>query len=302
MLTYFPDYYNDIYRLNIVEDKQYEYPKYVENYIKRVREQNEKNGYNGIHIEFGTRYISLILSLLSEECIVYDNELMDNIIVTIIDTITKTNDNIHDKIAAVLLLCCIVIKYPEHYMRNQVLFLELRNKEEKIIESTAVAITNIDIIAVKICMKFLFCAMGDNIQSELLEMIPYVRNDISTTITIARFISRFLYIDSSYELPKETNMVILQTVFDWLHMDYIDIKWNATRILLALLRNSELESIINRKIITLIEDENVYIKNLIIKNIVDLKGISCETSEYVFSVCQHDANFVTRKLAKQLMP
>ena len=97
-------------------------------------------------------------------------------------------------------------------------------------------------------------------------------------------------------------MVILQTVFDWLHMDYIDIKWNATRILLALLRNSELESIINRKIITLIEDENVYIKNLIIKNIVDLKGISCETSEYVFSVCQHDANFVTRKLAKQLMP
>ena len=72
------------------------------------------------------------------------------------------------------------------------------------------------------------------------------------------------------------------------------------RILLALLRNPDNQDVINRQIISLIDRENVYIKNLILQRISGTPGITEATKNYAFEVCEHDANYVTRKLCKDI--
>ena len=83
-------------------------------------------------------------------------------------------------------------------------------------------------------------------------------------------------------------------------MSYVDIRWNATRILMALLRNPDNQDSINRQIVSLIDSENVYIKNLILQHIPKTSGITEATRNYAFEVCEHDANYVTRKRCKDI--
>ena len=85
----------------------------------------------------------------------------------------------------------------------------------------------------------------------------------------------------------------------WIKSDSTDIRWNATRILMALLRNPENERIINHKLVDLIDTDNVYIKNLIMRNLYHVDGIQESTREYIVSKCRNDANYVVRLVCER---
>ena len=45
---------------------------------------------------------------------------------------------------------------------------------------------------------------------------------------------------------------------------------------------------------------SVYIKNLIIRNLDKINGITDKTKEYIISKCRHDANFVVRMICDEV--
>ena len=57
--------------------------------------------------------------------------------------------------------------------------------------------------------------------------------------------------------PKNIETVVLQNALQWLNYDHIDIRWNATKILLKLLRNPENQHLINQKVISMKETKFV---------------------------------------------
>ena len=61
------------------------------------------------------------------------------------------------------------------------------------------------------------------------------------------------------------------------------VRWNATRTLLSLYRNSENYGVINHQVVTLIDSNGVYIKNLIMRHLHKINGITDKTKEYIFS-------------------
>ena len=142
--------------------------------------------------------------------------------------------------------------------------------------------------------------MKIDVHTDLIELLPYLKDNIATIITVSNFIADYLEISDKIIFSKSTESVILYNTFGWIHMSYVDIRWNATRILMALLRNPDNQDIINRQIVSLIDSENVYIKNLILQHIPKTSGITEATRNYAFEVCEHDANYVTRKLCKDI--
>ena len=77
------------------------------------------------------------------------------------------------------------------------------------------------------------------------------------------------------------------------------VRWNATRTLLSLYRNSENYGVINHQVVTLIDSNGVYIKNLIMRHLHKINGITDKTKEYIVSKCKHDANFVVRMVCAE---
>ena len=64
-------------------------------------------------------------------------------------------------------------------------------------------------------------------------------------------------------------------------------------------RNPENCGIVNHQLVNLIDSNSVYIKNLIMRHLHKMDGITDVTKEYIISKCRHDANFVVRMVCDE---
>ncbi len=99
-------------------------------------------------------------------------------------------------------------------------------------------------------------------------------------------------------IPEKIESVILQNVLQWLYSDDLSIRYNATIILLNLLSNKDNISMINRKILSLIDNDNMYIKKLILERLKETEGLFESTKKYVIQKCENDENFFVREVCR----
>lgn len=298
-----PNFYNFYCKLETTDSKEQDYRAFVEKLTAMVQRSNEKQGANGRYYGHGTRDIASVNSILQASDFNYSTEIMDQLISTVADTLIKSKEPVIIKLDVVMLLCYIAIKYPQDYLRNLKVYNNIAQYESEIgVSSDPILFSNINSLALKIGFKMLFSTMGLDVYADLMELLPFIMNDTATTISVTKFIADYLDIDESFIIQSATESVLFHNTFEWLLMDSTDIRWNATRILLSLSRNKNNADIINRKIIALIESDNVYIRNLILREVNESHTISKEIKKRIFSICKDDVNYVTRMVCKELNP
>ena len=297
------DFYNFYYKLETTANRTQDYPIFVEKLIARVKQSNITQGKNGTYYGHGTKDIACITSILQASDFNYSADLMDKLISTIVETLIESKESVSIKMDATLLLCCIAIKYPQDYLRNHLLYQSVISHECEIyVAYGPILFSNISSLALRIGLKMLFLLIGSDIYVDMVELLPLIINDTATAITVTGFIADYLETSENLLLPRTTESVLLHNTFEWLQMDSTDVRWNATRIMLALSRNKENVDIISRKIISLIESDNVFIKNLVLRKLSKNIFVTDETKKRAFAICENDSNFVTRMVCKELKP
>ena len=297
----FPKYYNEVYKMELTEKKNEEFPEFIHKYVERIKKDNKTQGDGGTYYGHAERTVATLRALLlSEEFIFEDIELMDDLIATVSDTILYSKEGINTKLDAISLLNCIIIRYPDDYKRNEIVYENLYTRQDEISTNDIYGFdSNVNVLALKIALQFLYTAMDKDRYTEILELMPYIQNDIATTISVCRLIKEYLEISDNVVLPNKIEALIMQNVLQWLHSDSTDIRWYATKILLALCRSSENKNVVNNQIIQIIDSDNAYIKNLIMRNIYTIDGINEDTKLYVISKCENDANYVVRMICEK---
>ncbi len=296
-----PDYYNGNYRLETTEDEQTDFAEFTKKYLENIKSSNASQGKNGVYSVKGIRSIAVIRAMLLEDGFCCEDSTIDEIVSTVSETILESKESISTKLDAVSLLMCIVVKYPDSYKRNEESLTKVATSVDQIDSSDqSIFSSNIDSVALKLGVAFFASVIGIDSYSQILELMPLIQNDNATTISVTKTIVDCLELDDSFCFAKNIEAIVLQNVLQWLRSDYLDIRWNATRILVSLLRNPENASVINHQIITLIDSENVYIKNLIMRNIHKNNDVLDSTKNYVFSKCENDTNFVVRMVCEEL--
>lgn len=293
-------YYKGTYKLETTEDKNQDMPVFVKEYVERIRKSNESQGKDGVYFGHGTREHAIVRAILLGKEFLCDPKIMDELISTTANTLLVSKESISIKLDAIALLVCIVIKYPEDYIRNQRVYEKLFEQQDIAVTDYSIISSNIDSISLKIGLQFLFASMGKDVYSDILELMPYIQGDIATTISVARLIVGYLENSDDAMLPSRVEAIILQNVLQWLHSEHIDIRWNATRILLAMSRNPENYGIVNHQLVNIIDSNNAYIKNLIIRHLHKMDGITDGTREYIISKCKHDTNFIVRMVCDEV--
>ena len=283
------------------ENENEDMPGFVREYAERIRKSNETQGKNGIFFGHGTREIATVRAILLEKEFVCDSEVIDVLISTVADTLLISKESIATKLDAIALLICIVVKYPEDYIRNQNVYEKLFEQQKAIeVEDHSIISSNIDNISLKIGLQFLFTIMEKDVYNDILELMPYIQGDIPTTISVTNLIVEYLENSDDVVLPQRVESIILQNVLQWLQSEHIDIRWNATRILLAMSRNPENDGVVNHQLVNLIDSNSAYIKNLIMRQLHKMRGITDKTREHIISKCKHDANFVVRMVCDEV--
>lgn len=258
---YLPNYYGGDYKLETSENENQDMPGFVREYIERIRTSNEDQGKNGVYFGHGTRDIATVRTILLRKERVYDADTMDTLISAVADTLLISKEEISTKLDAIALLICIVVKYPEHYARNQCVFEKLYEQQSTIeTADNSIISSNIDRASLKIGLQLLFASIGKNVYGDILESMPYIQGDVATTIAVTRLIAEYLESSDEVMLPSRVEAIILQNVLQWLHSEYTDIRWNATRILLTMSRNPENYGIVNHQLVNLIDSDSVSIR------------------------------------------
>lgn len=124
-------------------------------------------------------------------------------------TLLESKESLSTKIDAVALLCCIIVKYPEAYKRNEEIYRNIFENESKIIASNSFPFSsNIDNIALTISLRILFSAMDLDVNADLLELLPYLKDNVATTISVTNFIAGYLESSPSIVFPKQIETTI----------------------------------------------------------------------------------------------
>lgn len=298
---YLPKYYEGDYKLETTENEQQDIPKFIRKYVEQIKENNETQGKNGTYFGRGVRESAVIRSIILSKTFDYDEEIMNSIISATADTLLLSKESLRTKLDAISLLICIVLTFPDDFKRNYLVYEKLYEQKENIERGEHSSVfSNIDTISLRIGLLLLYTAMGKDTYSEILEIIPYLQNDIPTTISVINLMVEYLYTNDSVQLPQSIEMIIMQNVLYWLRSENLDVRWGATRIMFALLRNTKNENIINNQLIHLIESQNVYIKNLILRNMVLAKRVTKSTRDYIISRCENDSNYVVRLVCSEV--
>lgn len=298
---YFPNYYKDIYQLRTTKNKKQDMPVFVREYAERIKNNNETQGIDGVYFGHAICEIALVRSILLGKDVVCDAEIMDMLISTVADTLLISKEDVSTKLDAIALLICIAVKFPEDYLRNQSIYEKLFEQNEKIeVGAPSFISSNIDSISLKIGLQFLYASIGKDVYGDILELIPYIQGNVATTIAVTRLIVEYLEITDTVMLPAKVEAIVLQNTLQWLHSDYSEIRWNATCILIAMSRNPENYGVVNRQLVMLIDSNSVFIKNLIVRRLDKIKGITEEIKGHIISKCKHDANFAVRMVCGEV--
>lgn len=297
---YMPNYYNGDYKLETTENKEKDFPEFIQNYVIRIQKSNNKQGKNRSYFCHGTRDIAIIRWILLKTEFELESEIIDSIITTVAQTLLKSKESISIKLDAISLLICIAVKYPMDFQRNRSMYEQIFDKQDEIDCTDVPFISyNIDHVSLKIGLQLLFTAIGCDTYPNILELMPYIQNNTATIISVTNLIIEYLELADDVILPNKVESIILQNVLQWVHSDNINIRWNATRILLTMLRNPENENVVNHELLSIVDSDNFYIKNLIMRNVLRTNGIFESTKQYVISKCQNDTNYVVRMACEE---
>ena len=298
---YFPHFYEGTYKLETTENEEQDMPVFIREYVERIKKSNETQGKNGIYFGHGTREIATVRAILLGRDVICESGTMDLLISTVADTLMASKEDLSIMLDAISLLISIAVKYPEDYMRNQNVYEKIYEQREAIeVADHSNILSNVDSVSLKIGLLFLYTSMGKDVYTDVLELMPYIQGDIATTIAVTNIIIKYLETADYVLLPAKIEAVVLQNALQWLRSKHLDIRWNATRILLSMCRNPENQGVVNHQLVNLIDTGNVYTKNLIVRRIHKTNGITDLTREYIFSKCKNDANFVVRKVCAEV--
>ena len=294
-----PDFYSHSYQLETTLDIQQDYPKFIKGYVVSINNNNVTQGKDGKYVWQGIREIDIIRHLLIEPGFVCDEAILFDVVNAVTNTLIKSKQDLGVKLDAISLLICIVQRYPSFFEKNRQMFESIIENQDEINASEELLFaSNIDAIALKIGIQLLAVSMNIDAYQKILLLMPYIQNDKATTHKVSDLILKYLNNDKHIIFPSKVEMIILQNVLQWLKSEYLNIRWNATIILLAMLRNPENKDLVNHKLLELVDTDCFYIKNMIMRQI-NLEGIEEDTKKYIISKCENDPNYVVRMVCDE---
>jgi len=294
-----PDFYNGIYRLETSIEEDADMSVFLESYIAQVHSENETQGIGGSYFGRGDQPHISIKRILERSTVKISEYLIDSAFREACDTLLRDSQVIEAKVDAIELLVYLVKSQPNIKERNNKELAELLSNKPKI-ESAHSIMTNLSETNLHLSALFLYICLGENVIAGLLETLAEIRDDASSNLRASVIMLNYLEADSAPLPDIQLEHIILQQSIKWSVDTTLDIRWHAVLILFSLLRNDENKSIICNQLVKLMDNDNVYIKNRILRKIHLLKNIDTDTYKYIIQKGNVDTNYVVRLVANEI--
>ncbi len=294
-----PDFYNGTYRLETTIEENADMPDFLKSFINQVQNDNEEQGKNGKYFGRGNRPHITIKNILQQSMADFSNDLIDSAFEVSSGTLLRENQTIDAKMDAIELLVYLLKSRPNIKERNRTKIKELLLNKHKL-ESAYSMMTNLSETNLRFSISLLYNCLGEDITVELLNILADMGDDILSNRNASAAILNYLEANNAALSDIQIEHIILQQTIGWCVESDLDIRWNAVQILFLLLRNIGNKNIVCNQLVKLMDSDNVYIKNKILRNVHLLKDIDFETLKYIINKATVDTNYVVRKVVNEV--
>jgi len=294
-----PQFYQNRYKLE-TSSKDEDDVFFIKEYVEQIKTHNQAQGKGGVYHGYTSSPHNTIQNILCIKGGEIDADIISSAFEASCETLMCGNQSITTKCEAIDLIIYLLQRYPEFETNNYKITEDVRSNPNQVLNcATLFFDSNVSNVSLKFSYYLLLTFLDSTLSLKLLEVLPYAQNEIPDQLRICKTILNFLENNNMDSVEVQLESILLHTILTWIGSDSVDVRWYCVRILFLLGRNPSLNDIISYQVINLIDDDNVYIKNLIQRNIGKSK-IDSGTKEYVFSKCANDNNYVVRKVYQEL--
>ena len=277
------------------------YPYIIQSHINNIISHNKTQGKHGHYSMSSQRPHASIKQLLTDENFTCDSDLIREALLASVETLLHSHETLEIKLDAVLLLVCIILKYPGSFQTSRDIYESLyENRDEIENNGISMSFSNLEFLPLKISLEFLYLTMGKDTYKSILELMPYLQDNKTNVTYMTDFLVEYLALSNPVKLPDKVAAILLQNVLQWMKLD-LKIRTNSVYILMGLLRNTENQGIICNQIVKLIDSDCPHMKTRILRCIFNEKGVAEDTLKYVVSKCLCDSNFLVRKVCQEMI-
>ncbi len=295
-----PEFYNNEYKLETTV-KNGDISNFLKKYVQQIISDNEKQGKGGVFYSGTGNPCLVIRNMLLMSNTEFDFSDINAAFVASCQTLLCENQDVKAKCYALDLIIFLLKRYPEIKKVNEELLENIKDGSKWIERTEGHFFTsNISSIALQFSYNLFMTCFDNNAYLKFLELLPYISDDIPSLKRICNSIKDYLESDKSAKLNSGLESIILQSALSWIGVDNINVKCASIDILFLLLRNEDLISIIGIQMTHLIDNESVYVRNVILRNISDSK-LDNATKEYIMNKCLNDSHFVIRKNSNDII-
>lgn len=294
-----PEFYQNRYRLetsNNDEDDVF----FINKYIEQIKAHNQEQGKGGVYHGYASCPHDTIRNILCIKGGEIELDVISSAFEASCETLMCDKQNIATKCEAMDLIIYLLQHYPELETNNSKVIEEIRLNTNQVLNcETHFFDSNISDVSLKFSYYLLLTFLDSNLSLRLLEVLPYAQNEIPDQLRICKTTLNFLENNNTASVESQLESILLHTILTWIDSESVDVRWYCVKILFLLGRNPALDDIISYQVINLIDNDNVYIKNLIQRYIIE-SNVDSNTKEYVFSKCENDNNYVVRLVHNEL--
>lgn len=294
-----PDFYNSTYRLETTTEENTDMPDFLKSYITQVQKDNEEQGKNGAYFGRGNKPHITIKNILQHSTANFSNELIDSAFEVSSETLLKENQTIEAKIDAIKLMVYLLRSRSSVLESNRNKIIELLSSKPQVEKAQAI-MTNLSETNLKFSALLLYNCLGENITVGLLNALVDIGDDTLSNRKASAAFLNYLEANNSPVSDIQLEHIILQRAIEWCGESDLNTRFNAVHILFLLLRNIENKNVVCNQLVKLMDTDNVYIKNKILRNIHLLKDIDYETFKYIVQKASVDTNYVVRKVVNEV--
>ena len=294
-----PSFYGGDYLLETSFEESADMPKFLETYIAQVLSDNEKQGRNGAFFGRGNQPHITIKNILKYSKVDFSNELADSAFKVSSNTLLEEKQTIDAKIDAVELLVYLLNSQPDIQKRNEDKITKLLSNRMQL-ETAQSIMTNLSETNLRFSVILLYSCLGEEIVVSLLEILADISDDILSNRKASAAFLNYLEARKAPIPNIQLEHIILQQAIEWCANSDLDTRWNAAQILFSLLNNSKNENIVCAQLVKLMDTDNVYIKNSILRKVHLLENIDFETYNYIIQKATVDTNYVVRIVAVEV--
>jgi hypothetical protein len=294
---YYPEFYKGDYNLEVFPEKR---DTHIQRYIDSIKARNETQGKNGTFIGFVDRPYYTIKRIIEIEKPSLSEELFDNLLEIILNTLCLETQTYAEKIDAIELMLTLRTQelsfsynWEDYYSKFDRHFSEIGKGHSGFFMKD-------ESLSLRLHLIFVRIAFNIECLQELLETLALINSSgeyeiISSLIAL----KDFLGLELNNLIGKPVMPILVQYISSFCFHESHEVRYHTVQSLYLLIASQYAEFVVNR-LSKMMDDDNHEVRWAILHQVSMIRNHSEQTYNYIIGKAKIDNNYLVRRVVESI--